>query len=286
MKSMTGFGQSKRQTPNLSISMQGRSVNHRNLDVRLFVPPSLQSHELELSKLVKGFFSRGRVEFRIDFKTTDTLTSEAEFSKVHGVLLNLSEKFQTAPPTLSDVFSMQHSMTPKTKLEFDLSDIKADIKTCCENLVHSRLEEGKRLEPIIRSYIETIGQCLKNINNHLDENPERVYQKLSTRLRQQAQQFGLDAISEERLAQELILYLDKSDISEEIQRIESHIEGVRSLIEAGLPEIGKKLDFYMQEFFREANTIGSKTDFTEIIDEVVTMKVTIEKIREQAANIE
>ncbi len=286
MKSMTGFGECNRQTPSLSVSMQCRSVNHRNLDVRLFLPPSLHAQEIKLTKIVKSFFRRGRIEFRIEIENSSARFSEHHFSEAHAQLSHLSDKFSMPPPTLADVFSLHQKLGTKVQPDFDVNEIEDDVRTCCENLLKSRIEEGDRLEPVLRSYIETIASCVSQVKAYSANNPELIFQKLSNRLHQQTSGLGVDSVSEERLAQELILYIDKSDISEEIQRIESHIKGVRSLIDGDLPECGKKLDFYMQEFIREANTIGSKTNLAQITDEVVTMKVTIEKIREQAANIE
>lgn len=286
MRSMTGFGESHLHTETHRFSARCRSVNHRNLDVRVFLPPTLQNLELGFNQYVKRHFHRGRIELRIEIENQIQERAGDTYQDAFEELQMLEQRFGLKP-TLADLLSIKSSLKKKTPPEIDIEGLDALVEEVCESLIQSRAEEGGRLKPVIGSLIQDITTRVGVIQRLSEKNSRDLFSKLRTRLEHQIEAWDLQRIDENRLAEELVFHVDRYDISEEIQRIYSHIEAVNVLIENdGLKVMGKKLDFYMQEFFRETNTIGSKTNLAAITNEVVGLKITIEKIREQAANIE
>lgn len=302
-QSMTGYGSAQVESGGWHLSIECRSVNHRSLEPRFFVGDARWRWlEAVAVDVVKQSVRRGRVDVRIDaVAKRDGQALEAGmidaglFRAVCRELEALAqENGLSGGVELRDVLVFR-SRFERQKSENDLEKageydeaVVAALRTAVEQFVESRILEGSGICADLCGYLERIERGLGDIRDCIANETDAYNQRLVLRVQDAASRFALGELDEQRVAQELVFYADRSDISEELQRAGSHVIKLRGLMlpeKIGEPR-GKKIDFYLQELFREANTMGSKSNSAVLTDRVIDIKSSIEKMREQAANVE
>jgi len=299
---MTGYAQARSEQNGWSLRVSLRSVNHRFLDLRVRIPEGFEALELRMRQLVRERVHRGHVD----------LTLHVEVSRSAGLLIDrklaagylraieeLRQEFNLAPePHLGALLRLPGVVAspaagplPATIEDQELEQLGAQVSACLEEalrrLDEMRQEEGRSIVRDMRALVKSIGDETARLEE-ISEQSRHVYaERLNIRLQELLGTLPLDPL---RLAQEAAVLAERADVSEELARLRSHVDQFDRLIrEAG--EIGKKLDFLLQEMQREANTLLSKTpglgqeglDMTEL---GLQIKADIEKLREQVQNVE
>jgi uncharacterized protein (TIGR00255 family) len=292
MKSMTGFGRGEASGEDFNISAEIKTVNNRFLDVNLRLSSELQPLESDLKNLISKRLSRGRVDIFLNYDKTSDVSYELNKPLISGYITALKEMKEEfgleGEPDMNYIARLPNALqTAREDLseEFKAGVNKA-ITEALDNLEKMREVEGESLKNDLDSLLKSIESQMPTIEKEVEGVSEeyfiRLQKKIEKLLSKSDSQIEID---QARLAQEVAYIADKSDISEEISRLYSHIEQFYSIMnEDGI--VGKKLDFLTQEFNREANTIASKTQNLTIKEAALIIKAEIEKIREQVQNVE
>ncbi len=283
--SMTGFGKGETIKDNLTLTIEIKSVNHRFKDYRIKMSSLLNSFEMELRKKLDKNFNRGSFDVSVYFKKDKTQKeAELDFSKIKSFVdkmkKELSGESLDIRPTdfLRSEFHVEDEELGDTLIE--LARDSAD-KAIAE-LKKSRQGEGEKLSQTIQSHVENYKTNFKTACDNRKDYEKHIREKLNKKI----EEFNLTSEGQDnRYLQEVVYYMEKLDIDEEIGRINIHLDKVNQLLTSKEP-IGRQLDFLVQELNRETNTIGSKSGSSLISEAAVQMKVHLEKIREQALNIE
>ena len=292
VKSMTSFGRaSNEEGCKYLFSVEMKSVNSRYLDVNVRLPKSLISLEEEIRKLINLKLSRGKV---------DVFINQKSYSSVEGlakVNLALAESYYNCLKEIEEKLGVKNDITANQIARFpevieiiEEEDsieeiwmlIKPLIASSLEMMDNMRLVEGEKLKEDILYKLTEIEIIVKNIEKIADVIPNTYKKKLESRIKELLETVDID---ESRLAQEVAVISDKAAVDEEITRLRSHLNQMRITLNEG-EQIGRKLDFIIQEMNREANTIASKSSDMDMTNYVINIKNLIEKIREQAQNIE
>jgi uncharacterized protein (TIGR00255 family) len=290
MKSMTGFGQGSAQGDAFRVRVDIRTVNNRFLDIHTRLPQELASLEISIKKQAQTALNRGRVDVTISVEQTKHATFEINRPLVSGYLSALSEMKREfgleGDPSLELIAklpgALQVSQDSSGLDEALVAGVAAAVSQALVTLTEMRIVEGQALAAELASRLDHIEAELPTIESEAERLPGIYKEKLLKRL-QEAVAGGL--VDETRLAQEAVMLADRSDISEEIARLKSHIVQMRDVLR-GEEEVGKRLDFILQEMNREANTILSKSGDLAISDAAIAIKTEVEKLREQGQNVE
>ncbi|MDP6766309.1 MAG: YicC/YloC family endoribonuclease [SAR324 cluster bacterium] len=292
LKSMTGFARRENQNEDVTCRVEIRSVNNRFIDVNTRLPKALAALELPLKKLIKSRCARGSFDISValersgeegmDFEVKPNLALAEQYLNAFNQIrehLGLSGEID-----INAVLSPRDVVKPELR-EVDSSCeevILSTVEQALTELIHMREAEGVNLEKDILQQIDGITK-LKEIIKPRKSLAIREYQnKLKEKIRLLTEGAEID---ETRIAQETAILADRCDVSEEVIRLESHLEQFHKLVANNEPQ-GRKLEFLTQEINRETNTIGSKTIDLEVSRSVIEIKSHLEKIREQLANIE
>jgi len=289
IKSMTAFSRQDKELSYGTISWELRSVNHRYLEVFMRLSEDFRSKEADIRSLVAQHLSRGKLECSLDFKPNSAQESSVDVNhELAAQIINLGTKVQAMSPdarllSVSDILRWPGMLqTPALDLAKIESDLFNTLEAALLELVETRAREGKKLASAIEERRITMLKILTELRKHLPETLQWVRQRLIKRFAE------LDVQPDEaRLEQEMVFVAQKTDVEEELQRLETHLEEVGRILQN--PEqkpVGRRLDFLMQELNREANTLCSKSMNTETTAFGVELKVLIEQIREQVQNIE
>lgn len=286
---MTGFGRGIVSSNYAQITVEARTVNHRFLELSLKFPKEYMEAEMKAKKMISAYMSRGKVDIYLSIQ----LLNEAE-KKVH---LNwpLFEAFEQAKNQIAAKVPMQQwtmaeilNIDQMLIIEEDkipIEQIEALIfdatKQAIEQLLLMREREGQELKLVMVQLINQLQNEMETIRIHSQDAVSKYRQRLLERLMEISHSDEIDA----RLLTEVALYAEKVDITEELDRMKSHIAQMFDSLEE-TEAIGRKLEFLMQEMHREINTIGSKNQSTTCSKAIVQAKMILEKLREQVQNIE
>ena len=280
-QSMTGYG--KGETDSFRVEI--RSINHKNLDIKLSLPQYLYCHELDIKKEVRKRFPRGRIEVYV-FKQEEgkrNLTLNMDVARVYfKALKSLKEELSIDGDISLNNIAAQRDIFLYEEEDIELPKLFDALGNALDELEKSRTDEGVVLVNDMSGRIEILNKCLSSIKSRRKEYIEGAKVRLYERLKEILENTPID---ETRLIQETAILIERSDITEEIVRAESHLIRIGELsVEGGA--VGKKIDFFVQELRREVNTIGAKASDIDIIRQTVDMKNELEKIREQVQNIQ
>jgi len=283
---MTGFGKSRVELSSSIINVEIRSLNSKYFDLSAKIPTAFKEKELELKRFLNEKLARGKIEILIQSEALSTSfkysVNTQKVKDYHEEIKQLSEELKLSNShTLSTILKMPDSLIKEEQKidEEKWSEIFEAVKEAVKSLTKSRDVEGSNLEKDLLKRIENIEIYLKEI---IPFSSQRI-EKVKENLRNKIEQASLD-LDSNRLEQELIYYLEKQDINEEIVRLESHLAYFLSTLKISEPK-GKKLGFICQEIGREINTIGSKSSDAEMQKVIINMKDELEKIKEQLLNI-
>lgn len=285
-QSMTGFANQTATLGEWKLSFECKSVNSRFLDVTLKLPDLLKTTEPQLRQAINGALVRGKVELAIrlerDESVPEALVNTGKLLELEKALTAIREIVpDTQAPSALDVLQMPGVwVSEKANTESLISNCLACIPELLSALVEHRKSEGARLEAMLRQRCAAITTILALYHEELPKLSDAHERKLRDRIA--ALNVGHD---EKRLEEELAYLANKSDVAEELDRLEAHIEAIYEALQNDEP-CGRRLDFLMQELNREANTLGSKTASLTTTNTAVELKVLIEQMREQVQNLE
>ena len=291
VKSMTGFGRSSGSLADVEVVVEVRAVNHRFLDIFIRVPKSYNSFEPQIRKIISETSNRGKFEILVlrsggRAGLTDVTLDYELAEKFHKMLIELKDRLGLhGEITVSDMLTLKEIVTPVDRLEsFDHEWplVEKCLREAMSSLEDMRRTEGAALWKDIESRLVNIRQGIDAITPLIEQIGSEAKARLERRVKELAGGIELD---DDRMLQELALIAERSDITEELTRLQSHVEQFLFFGKEGSP-LGRKLDFLLQELHREVNTLGSKSASTDISSHVVNMKTEVEKIREQTQNIE
>ncbi len=290
-RSMTGFGRGEAEDQGRTWIAEVRTVNHRFLDQRVILPRMFVGYEEIVKKAVARAMDRGRVD--ITLTTRGSSMQQGHFSVDHALagqyykcLTELQDTYElSGGVSLSDMLSIRdivirEESNPDMDAECEL--VISAVQNALQACEHMREQEGASLKRELLARLERFGQVVVQIEKNSPLIFEQRQRELQARLTKLLNGVELDPA---RLAQEAAIMADKSDITEEIVRLHSHMEQFRNYLESD-EAIGRRLDFLLQEFLREVNTLASKIANASVAHLGVEMKNEIEKLREQVQNIE
>ena len=290
LKSMTGYGRGTSTGATFAVTVELRSVNNRNLDVHWRAPQELLPLEIPLKKRVQSAVTRGRIDVSISISQSDEVKYELNRPLIRGYLeamRAIQTEFGLAGQVdLGSIVripgALQTSSTNGTLSPAVTEAVDAALLDALNALIAMRSVEGQELQNELTTRISRIESQLSLIEADSAHVVEQYREKLTARL---AEILGAANIDEGRLAQEVAYLAERGDITEEITRLKSHLVQLKELVSRE-GEIGKKLDFLLQEANREANTILSKSSELSVCDAAIEIKADVEKLREQSLNVE
>ena len=290
---MTGYGFARFTSDSLDMDVTIRSVNGRFLDIRLHLPKEYLSIESEIKSKITKFFTRGTVDIYVNRRSLEQ--SEIKVASEIGqkwakAYRDLAKTLKIAPKlSIEHIATLPNVMVIETISEISTSEKKTFYQVCdqaVKQCLKERIREGQALKKGISEMLVSFKENVAQIEAIRSEANGALEARLKKRLFEKANEtFGGLDLDPIRFAQEVVYQIDRSDINEEVQRLNEHIQHIVNLIESKECH-GKKLDFYCQELLRETNTIGAKSQIAELTRLVVLAKTTIEKIKEQVQNIE
>lgn len=295
IQSMTGFGSASFRVQGSNFRIEVRSVNHRHLDVRARFPRALGFLEPEARTRIAERFDRGKFELSVfsDPESPERLRVDVDPEAVRGYL-RAGKKLgreEGVPGQLEirDLIALP-GVASASEPVFAPDALRAAWAAAMEvgldALADMRGSEGAALDLDLRERLERVGELCEAVAERAGEVAKAMRERLERRARQIEAESG--RLDESRLHQEIVFYADRLDISEELVRLRSHIEQFQKAVDAAGPgsPIGRRLDFLLQEFFREVNTVGSKGSDAPISHLVVDLKTELDRVREQVQNVE
>ena len=289
---MTGYGKAEYKSEKFTLSVEIKTVNNRFLDISYKYPRSFTPLQEGMRSAIQKHLSRGKLDLYVNYKKA--VSGEGVLSFDEGLAqsyVEIAKALKKRFPSLKNDFSVTSLIKTPDVIREEQEEINIEeispilfetVEKACENLNAMREFEGEKLKADMLSRVATIEQTVAVIKERAplvaEDYRKRLFEKVESLLE------GKD-IDEARILQEVALFADKSNIDEELTRLNSHVSQFRKICESS-GEVGKKLDFLVQEFNRESNTVCSKSNDIEVTDNALKLKCEIEKIREQIQNIE
>ncbi len=291
--SMTGFGAATVDVGPIQLTVELRSVNHRFLDVVTKIPNVFGGAEAQLVKILKEELKRGRVEVFVNRTDRSEPSYSVQFNRslfdtyleqVSGALEDAGLSTKTVNQTAALQILQRREVLEVVRTDpagvDELPALESAVRKALANLVAMRAAEGVALHAELLTHLDAIEAA----SNSIEQIAKGIPLQFKERLAQRLERLSLDTVDPQRLAQEVAILADKADVTEELVRLRSHLEQFRKVMSGG--EGGRKLEFLLQEMGREVNTTGSKSQSTEITNLVVECKASLEKLKEQVANVE
>ena len=283
IRSMTGFGRSSFESQDISITVEIRALNSKNLELNLRLPYSYRSWEDEIRSAIKPQLLRGKVDLNLNVNHHGAAAA-AELNKdvISAYIKQLGEIADASPAELLPIATRLPDALQSAEVlpdENQKKEVFSLVQQAIKNLIDYQMTEGQAMTKDLNVQIESIEKGLEEVNNKKDLRIQQVRSKLQENLK------GLKVeIDQNRFEQELIFYLEKFDINEEIVRLRQHLLYFLEVMKSETGAKGKKLGFIAQEMGREINTIGSKANDASLQKEIVQMKDALERIKEQLLN--
>lgn len=285
--SMTAFARRDTGTPWGTLVWELRSVNHRFLEMTVRLPDELRMLEAQVRTLVSSRLTRGKVDCGLRFQPKDLATGEFELSEpMIQRILEVAGKVGKAATEISPVRVIDILRWPGV-LKTAEADVEALgqqalrlLSSALEELVETRAREGSRMQAIIEQRLGAAREITLGVREALPDVRQGFRQRLEERLAEVRQE-----LDPTRLEQEMVVFAQKTDVEEELDRLETHL-GETHRVLGSTGQIGRRLDFLMQEMNREANTLASKSADLKVTNGAIELKVLIEQMREQVQNIE
>ena len=285
--SMTGYSSQEYNTSGGVLLLELRSVNHRYLELQLKLDDNLRVFEATVRELIQAKLGRGKVDCRLSLARNNATDSAPKLD--HSVLQQIAENAKTAaqyfphtqPVNMLEILQMPGVISAAAlDIEALEIDLKAVLNKALQDLVAAKSREGEKLKAIILDRLQEIEGLVAKVKPMMPALVKQYQEKLTAKLRE-----AHASNDDERIRQEIVLFVQRIDVDEELVRLTSHIAEVKRILNANAAA-GKRLDFLMQEMNREANTLGSKSVAIETSQISIELKVLIEQMREQIQNIE
>ena len=284
IRSMTGFARSTFESQDISMTVEIRALNSKNLELNLRLPYSYRSWEDELRTVIKPQLLRGKVDVNLNVKQQGAAAA-AELNKdvISDYIQQLREIADVNPAELLPIATrLPEALQSAEVLPDDnqKKEVFGLVQQAIKQLIDYQMVEGQAMTKDLNAQIDSIEKGLEQVNNTKDQRIQQVRSKLQDNLKSLAVE-----VDQNRFEQELIFYLEKFDINEEIVRLRQHLLYFCEVMNNETQTKGKKLGFIAQEIGREINTIGSKANDASLQKEIVQMKDALERIKEQLLNI-
>ncbi len=291
IKSMTGFGRYELINGGRKITVEMKSVNHRYSEITIKMPKKLNFFESGIRNLLKEYISRGKVDMYISYEDDSENTEVVKYNE------DVAREYVEAFSKISETFGLNNDVQASTIArmpevlvmeeqamdEEDLwNDVEKAVRGCAEKFVETRITEGEKLKADLFDKLDGINTMVDKIEKRSPEIVKEYREKIIAKV---TELLGDNQVSEQVLANEIILFADKICTDEEMVRLRAHVSNMKDTLNVG-KDVGRKLDFVAQEMNREANTTLSKANDLEISNIAIDLKTEIEKIREQIQNIE
>ncbi|WP_454829070.1 YicC/YloC family endoribonuclease [Pseudoxanthomonas wuyuanensis] len=285
IRSMTAFAAAERVTEGGTLACELRAVNHRFLELGLRLPEELRALEPALRERIAARVSRGKLDFSLRLRGPEgeggLQLNIGTLAQLSELALDLSGRFPGLRTELTDLLQFPGVLQSKAVDPVALqSEALALLDTLLDQFVAAREREGEKLAEAIQERVDAVAARAADVRGLVPLIRTGQRQKLEARLTELSQ-----PADPGRVEQELVLWLQKLDVDEELDRLDSHVKEIRRVLKQAEP-VGRRLDFLLQEFNREANTLGSKSVDTRTTNLAVELKVLIDQIREQVQNIE
>jgi len=287
---MTGFGTGQSRSSKLELDVSIKSLNGRFLEIRSHLPKDYGVLESDIKAAIARYLNRGTVDVYV---TRRQMGSDRLQIHVHKPALEKWLKVykqvsravgSETPPSFESIVNLPEVVAVQQDTEVapaEKAQVLKLIVQAAKACAKERAREGRALQRALESHFKDLQSLLKKMEIHIDQANSELYKKFTSRLERTHLN---DKVDGQRIAQEVAVFLDRCDVSEEIQRLSEHLRACLDLIKSKESQ-GKKLDFYTQELLREVNTIGSKSQLAELTELVVDAKSVIEKIKEQVQNV-
>ena len=292
IRSMTGFGRGTFANDEREYIVEIKSVNHKYADVNIRMPYVLSFLEDKIKKHILEKVARGKIDVNIMFNNNSNIgkkvTLNQEMAKVY---ISELKKMAEENNIIDDISIMKVSRLPDVlnvvqddNTDLFWNELVIAIDEALSGFIQTKEKEGSKLAEDMQIRLDNVFQNISKISEYSSGLIEQYVVKLRDRIKEMLQ---TDIVDEARIAQEVVIYADKTSIEEEVTRLKSHIAQFKELLNTkDIVKVGKKLDFIIQEMNRETNTIGSKSNCLEITNLVIELKTELEDIREQVQNIE
>ena len=297
MKSMTGFANHTCEFAGGSATLEVRSVNNRGLDLKLRVPDLFASLEPKLRETITKVAKRGSLQVNVRYSLQDDVS---DVPAINGKMIDqvltgieqiedaaLARHLSLAPSKASDILGIKGVLAHETgfaELSADMSQaVRTAMSAMIDNWDLDRAREGEAFARILGDQIDTIADLVTQARALIPQRKAKLEKGFHDNLKNLSEQFS--EVEPERVAQEVALYIIKQDVAEELDRLDAHIEAARSLF-AEQTSIGRRAEFLIQEFNREANTLCSKAQHSDLSRIGLELKTTIDQMREQIQNVE
>ena len=291
LKSMTGYGKGEARQEEVTVTVEIKTVNHRYADISVRLPRTFLSHENGVRKQVGKALGRGKIDVFVNYELASGAQAVPTVNRdlaasYHGLFVDLAREFD-----LNDQITVSHIINQKDVVQVKEAEIDEAVLGVClgqatamalEQLIVMRLAEGEETRKDLEERLNAAEKMLVQILTRAPQVPLEWQEKLTERLARLQQGIEFDP---QRVAQEIAVFADRCDISEEVARFKSHLVQFRTLFDDDEP-VGRRMDFLVQELNREVNTMGSKSNDAELTSHVVALKAEFEKVREQVQNVE
>lgn len=288
--SMTGFARTEVALPSGRLSLEIRSVNHRYLDVTVRLPDQLRFAEPLIREHLRDQVSRGKVDVNVRWRSDDDSMEaqplDVRADRLEALQRAIQQVRRVVPESVApDALSVLNWPGVLVQPELQESELTAAVKTATQEaldqLTANRQREGEALAAQIERRLNEVAAVVTELRQAVPSLQQHLLQRLQERLAT----LQANAVDPERLAQEVAMLAQKADVAEELDRLDAHVAEARQVLGRQEP-VGRRLDFLMQEFNREANTLGSKAAQTDYTQAAIDLKVHIEQMREQIQNLE
>ena len=288
---MTGYGKGEARQEEVTVTVEIKTVNHRYADISVRLPRTFLSHENGVRKQVGKALGRGKIDVFVNYELASGAQAVPTVNRdlaasYHGLFVDLAREFD-----LNDQITVSHIINQKDVVQVKEAEIDEAVLGVClgqatamalEQLIVMRLAEGEETRKDLEERLNAAEKMLVQILTRAPQVPLEWQEKLTERLARLQQGIEFDP---QRVAQEIAVFADRCDISEEVARFKSHLVQFRTLFDDDEP-VGRRMDFLVQELNREVNTMGSKSNDAELTSHVVALKAEFEKVREQVQNVE
>lgn len=289
LKSMTGFGRAESTRGETSIVVEIKSLNGKQFEVNLKFSPLLRPYEFDIRALMQQTLQRGTLDATINIRqngATRPVVINTDLAKYYYQSITMLANQLELPQgdMLNVLMKLPEVVSPATEqmTEEEWKDVEGTLRQALTDLDTHRIDEGQMLDADLQTRIENIDAAMQKVKELDPLRKDRIRQRLEGLL---AEHVGKENVDSNRLEQELIFYLEKLDISEELSRLENHLRYFMEILKDADSAKGKKLGFVLQEIGREINTTGSKANDAGIQQWVVLMKDELEKAKEQVLNV-
>jgi uncharacterized protein (TIGR00255 family) len=293
MKSMTGFGRGEAQLPETgtTLSIEVSSVNRKQLDLRIFLPRELSNYDPIIRKRVTQQFTRGAIRISVELQQSGENAQTLILNKtVAKRLLKAAQELEEELEiknrvSLKEILSIE-GVIETAQIDYEQEEFQSNFLEALEHALTQfesmRQKEGEEMKADLKRRVEFLEEQISSIKPLVADVPEMMKKRLLQRL--ETNGLELD-FSDDRLLKEIVIFSDKSDVSEELTRLDSHIKQYYNFLNADKP-VGRSMDFLTQEVLREITTLGNKANSSSLSPIIVEFKTELEKLREQIQNIE